>query len=913
MATGLTFGQWVKRRRSGLGLTQDELGRRAGYSAITIRKVEADERRPSRQMAEKLAEQLEIAAQDWQDFIRFARDEPDADELALPTQSVAVPGRAIRPPHNLPVRHMPLINRRQEIAALPALLQRPDVGLVTLTGPGGIGKTRLALRVAADLLGDFEDGVYFVELVPIRDPVLVVPTIAQALGVRDEGERPLLDSLKERLRARQMLLVLDNFEQVVAAAPLVAELLANSPKVKVLATSREALHLSEEYEFPLSPLDVPDMGQLPEIEPLSQYAAVQLFIQRAKALKPDFSVTNENAPAVAEICCRLDGLPLAIELAAARIKLLSPEAILVRLESRLKLLTGGARDLPIRQQTLRNTIDWSYDLLDEDERKLFRRLAVFVNGFTLEAAEAVCNATGDLEVDVFDGIASLVDKSLLRHEVGPGHESRFVMLETLREYAREKLMGAEEMAPAQDNHLNFFLNLVEAAAPQMQGAEQEWWWQRFEAEHDNLRAALQWSQRLDKAEIGLRLVTVLWRFWEVRGYLSEGRQWLEAMLAQSNGTPALRAKALAGAGALARNQGDYEQATARLSESLALQRQLGDKRGIASALNHLGRVFYLRGDYKGAISLLEESLAIRRQLGDRKGMADSLGHLGLVLKALGDYERAITLHEESLALQRELADKRGIATALSNLGFVRYDQGDNSRAAALFEESLALRRELGDKPGIAADINNLGRVTQAQRNYARATSFFEESLALQRELGDQAGIATLLNNLGTVVHDQSLYEQASEYYAQSLAIYRQQGNQAGVALLLNNLGLVAKDQGEIQQAKAFYAEALALFQELGDKQRIGEVLTGIGGIAGAQGQLEPAARLFAAAEALCAAIGASLPPSDQANYERNKATVSAQLGQAAFTRAWSEGWRMTLAQAVTLAGEVTGVAYTAES
>lgn len=905
MNTGLTFGQWVKRRRSGLGLTQEELGRRAGYSAITIRKVEADERRPSRQMAERLAEQLEIAPQDWEDFIRFARDE-GVDELVLPTQSVVTPGEATRPLHNLPVRHMPLIGRRQEIAALRTLLQRPDVGLVTLTGPGGIGKTRLALRVAADLLEGFEDGVTFVELVAIRDPVLVVSTIAQALGVRDDGERPLLDSLKERLRARQMLLVLDNFEQVMAAAPLVAGLLANSPDVKVLATSREALHLSEEYEFPLSPLDVPDIKELPEIEPLSQYAAVQLFIQRAKALKPDFSVTNANAPAVAEICYRLDGLPLAIELAAARIKLLPPEAILARLESRLKLLTGGARDLPFRQQTLRNTIDWSYDLLDADERKLFRRLAAFVNGFTLEAAEVVGNAAGDLEVDVFDGIASLIDKSLLRHEAGQGQESRFVMLETLREYAREKLSDAGEMTQAHESHLKFFLNLVEAAAPQMQGAGQEWWLQRLEAEHDNVRAALQWSRQAEEAEAGLRLVTALWRFWEVRGYLGEGRQWLEEMLARSNGAPALRAKALVGAGALARHQGDYEQARTRLEESLALQRELGDKPGIASALNHLGRVFYLRGDYKGAVAPLEESLAIRRQLGDRKGMADSLGHLGLVLKVLGDYERAITLHEESLALQRELGDKRGIATALSNLGFVRYDQGENSRAAALFEESLALRRELGDKPGIAADINNLGRVTQAQRNYARATSLFEESLALHRELGDQAGIATLLNNLGTVVHDQGLYEQASDFYGQSLVLFRQQGNQAGVALLLNNLGLVAKDQGQLQQAKAFYAEALALFQELGDKQRIGEVLTGIGGIAGAQGQLEAAVRLFAAAEALCASIGASLPPSDQANYERNKAAVSAQLGEAAFAQAWSEGWRMSLAQAVLLAGEVTG-------
>ena len=906
MATSLTFGQWVKRRRSGLGLTQDELGRRTGYSPITIRKVEADERRPSRQMAEKLAEQLEIAPQDWQNFIRFARDEPDAHELVLPTHSVAPPGQTLTPSHSLPARRLPLINRRQEIAALRALLRRPDVGLVTLTGPGGIGKTRLALQIAAELLGDFEDGVYFVELAPIRDPVLMIATIAQVLGVRDGGERPLLDSLKERLRTRHMLLVLDNFEQVVAAAPLVAELLADSPQVKVLATSREALHLSEEYEFPLTPLDVPDIRNLPQIEPLSQYAAVQLFIQRAKALKPDFSVTNENAPAVAEICYRLDGLPLAIELAAARIKLLSPEAILARLESRLKLLTGGARDLPFRQQTLRNTIDWSYDLLDAAERKLFCRLAVFVNGFTLEAAEVVGNASGDLEVDVFDGIASLLDKSLLQHEQEQGHESRFVMLETLREYAREKLAGAGEMVQTQDNHLNFFLYLVETAAPQMQGAGQEIWLQRFEAEHDNLRAALQWSQQADDAEIGLRLVTVLWRFWEVRGYLSEGRQWLEEMLARSGGVSALRAKALTGAGALARNQGDYQQATDRLSQSLALQRELGDQPGIASALSNLGRVLYLRGDYKGAIAPLEESLAIRRHLGDRQGMANSLGHLGLVLKALGDYERAIPLHEESLALQRELADKRGIAIALSNLGFVRYDQGENSRAAALFEESLALRRELGDKPGIAADINNLGRVTQAQRNYARAMSLFEESLALQRELGDQTGIATGLNNLGTVVHDQGLYEQASEFYSQSLAIYRQQGNQAGVALVLNNLGLVAKDQGEIQQAQAFYAEALALFQELGDKQRIGEVLTGIGGIAGAQGQLEWAAQLFAAAEALCASIGASLPPSDQANYERNKATVSAQLGEAAFTRAWSEGWQMTLAQAVLLANKVTG-------
>jgi predicted ATPase/class 3 adenylate cyclase len=450
-------------------------------------------------------------------------------------------------PNNLPMQPTLLVGREREVEDIRGRLLAPEVRLLTLTGPGGTGKSRLALQAAADLIEEFEDGVYFVALATLTDPTLVASSVAQVLGVRESGNQPLIEGIEDYLQDKRLLLVLDNFEQILEAAPLASELLSSAPHLKVLATSRIPLRIYGEREYAVPPLAIPDPKMLPALEVLSQYEAVRLFIERAEAAKAGFEITSENAPAVAEICARLDGLPLAIELAAARIKLLPPNAILARLSNRLKLLTGGARDLPERQRTLRGAIEWSHTLLEEGEKTLFARMAVFSGGRTLEAVEAVCDAEGDLPMDVFDGVSSLVDNSLLRQEEGPESEPRFVMLETIHEYAREKLRESGEADQIGRAHTGYFLALAEEAEPELTGSDQVGWLERLEAEHDNLRAALSRSLERSDAELGLGLASALLYFWFQRGYWGEGRGWLEEALAVNAGAAApLRAKALGG-------------------------------------------------------------------------------------------------------------------------------------------------------------------------------------------------------------------------------------------------------------------------------------------------------------------------------------------------------------------------------
>src|SRR5215213_6950778 len=473
--------------------------------------------------------------------------------------------------NNLPLQPTPLVGREKEVSEVCDLLQRGETRLLTLTGPGGIGKTRLALQAAADLLDDFPDGTFFAPLAALTEAELFFPAVAETLEVRETAEQSLDETLKDYLHERRLFLLLDNFEQVLGAAPAVTELLAGAPGLKVLATSRAPLGLYGEHEFPVPPLTLPDLRHPPPLERLTQYEAVGLFVERARAVKPDYSINNESAPAVAEICVRLDGLPLPIELAAARIKMLPPKAMLQRLSSRLKLLTGGARDLPERQRTLRATIEWSFALLDEGEQLLFARLAVFSGGRTLEAIEAICDAEGDLPMDAFDGVSSLVDKSLLAQEEGPNGEPRFVMLETVHEFAREKLGESEEAEEIKRLHAEYFLTLAEEANPELKGANQRQWLERLEAENDNMRAALSWASQRDEAGVAMRLGGALWRFWSVRGYYSEGRRWLEAALAMDGRvSPGSRAMALAGAGSLASVQGDFDRAKEACEEGLEL-------------------------------------------------------------------------------------------------------------------------------------------------------------------------------------------------------------------------------------------------------------------------------------------------------------------------------------------------------
>lgn len=638
--------------------------------------------------------------------------------------------------HHLPVQSTPLIGRQQELAAVRQALLRTDVRLLTLVGPAGIGKTRLALEVAASLREEVGPRTLFVDLAPISDPALVVSTIAQTLGVSEERDQPLFERLKHWLRHKQLLLVLDNFEQVVTAASEVAELLAACSKVKILVTSRAPLHLSWEHEFPVPPLGLPSRDRLPALDALVNYAAVALFIERAAAVKPDFALTRHNARAVAEICIRLDGLPLAIELAAARIKLLSPQAMLERLDRGLALLTGGARDLPTRHQTLRGAIAWSYDLLEANEQALFRRLAAFVGGCTLESAETLCNGEGGFRTDVLEGLDSLVDKSLLRQEAQPDGGVRFSMLETIREYGLEQLTARGELSITRRRHAAFFLALAERAEPNLKGLDQGVWLNRLETEHDNLRAALEWSLGSDDVELGLRLGAALREFWFVRGYWREGRAWLERALSQSGGTlPTWRAKALNQAGILAWHLGDYRRAQVLYGESLALSRELGDKERIAQVLHNLGYVAQEEGDAGRAVSLLKESVALFRELENKPGIAWSLNTLGELARSQIDYPHAAALYEESLTMFRELGDQKRIALLIHNLGYVAQYQRDYGRAGALFEESLALYRETADKKGIAGCLAGLAGVAGAQGRLELAARLFGAAEGLHANIG----------------------------------------------------------------------------------------------------------------------------------------------------------------------------------
>jgi len=562
--------------------------------------------------------------------------------------------------------------------------------------------------------------------------------------VREATGRPPLESVKDVLRDKQMLLLLDNFEQVVAAAPVVAELLVSCPKVKVLVTSREVLRLRGEHEFPVPPLALPDLTRLPAIETLPQYASAELFIQCALAVKSDFTVTHENATAVTEICVRLDGLPLAIELAAARIRLLTSQAMLERLENRLKLLTGGARGLPTRQQTLQGTISWSYDLMDEGERALFRRLAVFVGGCTLEAAEAVCHSPGDSStgaaqaraVEVLDGLESLAGKSLVCSQEAPGGESRFTLLETIREYALEKLAESGEMAAIRRQHAVYYLALAEEAQLKLRASQQTSWVYRLEQELGNLRAALAWGSTMMDAETGLKLGTAISHFFYLGGYLSEGREWLTRLLAIQGAAAStsphtvVRVKALDAAGSLALFQRDHAAARACMEESLALKRALGDEHGVASSLYDLGMVTQLQGDYQQAEVLLAQSLAIGRSLGDAEIIANSLMQRGVTAHRQGDYMTARLHLEESMAVWRTSHDRAGLGRSLNALGYLALDQGDYAMARVAFEERLAIQREAGIVRYIALSVSSLGSLALAEGDYVTARTRFEESLAI---------------------------------------------------------------------------------------------------------------------------------------------------------------------------------------
>jgi len=695
-------------------------------------------------------------------------------------------------PNNLTQSLSPIVGREKEIAEITELLKRDDVRLVTMTGIGGTGKTRLAKAVAEELLTDFKDGVFFIELAAVTNAELVALTIAQPLGFKEVGGKPMLEILKDNLRDKRVLIVVDNFEQVVDAAPQIAELVA-AGELRILITSRVLLRLSREIEYAVPPLAVPsDVSQI-LFDELSNYEAIKLFVARARQSKPNFDLTEENAPSVAEICARLDGLPLAIELAAVRVKILAPQAILTKLENRLKLLTGGARDLPARQQTMRGAIEWSYDLLSEDEKKLFRRLAVFAGGFTFEAAESVVSGqwsviseekvsseetanisaqqlTTDhrpLTTDILDGITSLVDKSLLVAKERRG-EMRFRMLEVVREYALESLAANGETESMRRSHAVYFLALGEEAEPHLTDAESVKWLDRLEDENDNLRDALRWSLEND-AEMALRLAGAMSHFWHIHGYLAEGQKWAETALNRSGDalTPA-RCKALLTVARMAWLHGDYQSARKYYQESLAVGRATSDTRQIAQSCRGLGVIAYAEGDHPAAREFFEESLASGRELNNEKLITTSLISLGELERTEGNYTTARLLYEESLVLRRQTSNKDALSNNLINLAAAACLEGDDMAARLYYTEALKLQNELGHKTDISLSLDGFAALAvkrgdeKSAARLAGAAEHLRERIGYEIEPADQQFRDVYLAEIKTKMDEADF----SEFYKQ---------------------------------------------------------------------------------------------------------------------------------------------------
>jgi predicted ATPase/class 3 adenylate cyclase len=652
-------------------------------------------------------------------------------------------------PNNLPIQLTSFIGRERETAEIKRLLAATR--LLTLTGGGGSGKTRLALQVGGDRLGEYPDGVWLVELAAISDPALVPQTVASCFPIREQAGRPLRDTLLDYLRSRDLLLVLDNCEHLLeACATLTRAILQACGKVSVLATSREPLGVPGEVAFRVPPLSLPDPQQGPTPEDLMKFEAVRLFVERALAAVPDFTVTDRNAGPIESVCRQLDGIPLALEMAAARVRALSVDQIATRLDDRFRLLTRGNRLALPHHQTLRATLDWSYDLLSEKEQALLRRVSVFSGGFDLEAVEAVCSGDAIDEFEILDVLTNLVDKSLVLSEQ-LGREVRYRLLETVRQYGRDRLTQGGDAAEAHRRHRDYYLGLAEKAEPLLTSAEEVTWLSRLETEHDNLRSALAWSIEQRDFESGLRLAGALGWFWYVRGYFSEGRERLErALEAGDSSSPSARAKALYQAGILVHSQGDFQRASELNEQSLALYRSLDDRAGIARASYLFGMLNWSKGDYAAARAVLEESLQMFRDSKDLWGIASALRHLGHVSFFREEYEYSTISLEESLALYRKIGYKRGIGYSLLQLGNVARYQNDNRRARPLLEESLTLFKETGERNARAFAVSALGKALVNEGAYDQASALIKEGLNLQKELGAKWGIAECLTSLAAI-------------------------------------------------------------------------------------------------------------------------------------------------------------------
>jgi predicted ATPase/DNA-binding SARP family transcriptional activator len=756
---------------------------------------------------------------------------------------------------SLPAPPNPMIGRGRDVEELLDLLCNEDIRLVTVTGPGGVGKTRLALEAASLAADEFVDGTGFVSLAPVRDPALVLPVIAQSLGLELGSDDSPLNVLQSALQDRKMLLVLDNFEQILDTAPIVAELLAGCPELTVLATSREPLHLRSEYEFQLLPLPVPDPARAMTAASLGRYAAAELFAERAIAVKRDFALTDDNALDIALLCAKLDGLPLAIELAAARIRHLNPDQLVAGLTHRFELLADGYRDLPPRQRTMRTAISWSYDLLTLEEQRLFRHLCVFTGGFTIDAANRLSGNRSD-QHDVSALVAALTDKGLLRIEAD-ADTPRFGMLETIREFGFDMLAASGELSQIERAHAGWFVEFAERAQPELTGPDQGVWFDRLDIEQANLRAVLARAIRDPDDQLALRLAGSLWRFWWSIGSAREGRAWVEQALAiRHPSPPELRARALYAGG--------------ELSEALA--------------------------DYDQANSWYEEALLLRQEIGDDAGVAEVLNGMGLIARNRGELDRAEDLHERALSILQRTEQRRAIASTLNNLGAVAYVRGDIEQTASCWHQALDVVRAIKDDRALIGLLGNLGALALMQNDPQRGISLHEEALGIARRIGDVNGITQGLINLAGALYEHGEVANAATIYEEALERCRETGNVGSEAIVLYDLGKIAENDRDFPAALGRFAEGLTLFWNARNLPGVAACLERIGIVVG--DEPNQAVRLLAAAVAIREETGAARDSVDRGEFERELAALRTGLGETDFSRSWTSGSLLSAEDAV---------------
>ena len=856
METDLPFGEWLRRRRGSLGLTRAAFAQALGCATVTLRKIEAEERRPSLEMAERIAHVLELLPDQRAVFVRFARGELMMAGRLMSRQFEGLEKPALKPgAPGLPLPPYPLIGRADELAEIVDKLGSGAARLLTLTGPPGVGKTRLALEAAHLLSHDFADGAVFVELAPLADPAQVVGAIAQGLAIALPANIPAERGLIAQIGASHRLLVLDNFEHVLDAALLVANLIASCPHVRCIVTSRKRLQLRAEQLLPVPTLPLPNSSAR---EDVVDAPAVKLFFARAQAVDPSFEMDAANAPEIAELCRQLDGLPLAIELIAARVRLSTPAELLQQVIERLPALESGARDMPERHRTLSAAIAWSYDRLSQHEQHVFMHLGAFAGGCTLDALRAIMHEDPGLS----RALEALREASLVQTSTA-GAETRYGLLETLREFACARMRAHGRADDAHRKHAEYFAALVERAAPELVGPDQKAWLERLARDDENLRSALTWSAEKHAAEYGA-LAAGLGNYWQIRGELSEGRRWISRALAQSpNLAPERQAALLGHSAQLAFRQGDYAAARAQFEQALECCQRLEDGPAIARMLRGLGNVADSTGNCEVARTFLERALETSTMCGDLAGVGSALNSLGLIASTLGDFALAQTLYEQGLKVARERRDDTAIGITLLNIALHNEQQGCLDAAHALYIESLETLRQIGHKSGCALVLLNLGNVAQRKNEPALSAACFEESLGLFREMGDLASSSFPLFGQGTLDFGRKNYEAARAKYCQSLHVRHLTGETPPIA----------------------------------------RNLVGIAQIDRAQGHVERATRLFGAAEALREALGKPIAPVFAAEYDREVEALRDALDAKRFALEWAAGRALALDEAVQLALE----------